>query len=450
LAFSPDGGLLAVPINDGYGVRVVRPATGEEVTVLRGHTNGVLSVAFGADGNSLVSSSQDATVRLWDVGRGTLTATYLGYPSGVQAVAFSPDGKRIASGGQDGVVKIWDATRRPDVLPISVERNIDALRFTPDGQAVVTAHRSGALRVHEAAAGSLSQHSACPCASEMLCPYHRLALSPDGRYLAAPGRADSRVVHLWEIATGEEVLQLAGHSVPVLNVAFSADGRRLATAAWDSKGQERTEFKIWDMADLEAGGQRSRELCGTAEFFRPHQLAFSPDGRRLAGAGPELRVQSGKSTASPVGVVRVWGLGGAEGSPEAFTPELTCPGPNTVVSAVQFSPDGRQLVSAEDVGRMVRVWDAATGRELRALQAPGRPTCLAFSPDGRRLAAVGMDPLVKLWDTCTWEEVCTLSGFARPRGGDFAFNARVAFSPDGKRLAASDHTSHVNVWHAGE
>src|SRR5262247_1313105 len=176
-----------------------------------------------------------------------------------------------------------------------------------------------------------------------------VAFSPDGKRLAT-GSFD-RTVKLWDADTGQELLTLKGHSDRVSSVAFSPDGKRLATGSGDQT------VKLWDAAN----GQALLTLKGHSEAV--WSVAFSPDGKRLA-------------TGSQDHTVKLWDAG-------ADQDLLTLKGHSNSVVSVAFSPDGKWLATGSE-DRKVKLWDAGTGQELLTLKGHGDVVhSVAFSPDGK-------------------------------------------------------------------
>ena len=228
-----------------------------------------------------------------------------------------------------------------------------------------------------------------------------VAFSPDGRQLASA--SDDHTVRLWDPISGQPTATLEGHTDWVQAVAFSPDGRQLATASHDGT------VRLWDLTT----GQPTTTLEGHTNMV--NRVAFSPDGRQLASASDDH-------------TVRLW-------DPISGQPTATLEGHTGRVFGLAFSPDGRQLASAGD-DHTVRLWDPINGQPTATLQGhTSGVRGLAFSPDGRRLASVGVG--ARLWDAATGQPTATFNT---------TLLLDVAFSPDGRQLATAGYDRTVRLW----
>ncbi len=234
-----------------------------------------------------------------------------------------------------------------------------------------------------------------------------IAYSPDGRYIAT-GSSD-RTIKIWEAATGRELRALnssntGGITTQIKALAYSPDGRVLASSGNDGK------LRLWDTAS----GQERAVINGHAKTVQA--LAFSPDGRWLASGGTEDQA------------VKIWEV--------ATQRELhTLSGHRAWITALAFSPNGQTLVSG-DVTGVLKIWEASTGSRLHSLNAhKDRIRSLAFSADGERLASGGNDAAVHIWQTRAGQLQKSLPPQAAPI-------VAVAFANNSQQLllCANDHT----------
>jgi WD40 repeat protein/serine/threonine protein kinase len=375
LAFSPDNTCFASGGEDGI-VRVWESASGKLLAACRGHRSKVISVAFRADGLRLVTASADGSVRQWDPATGReVEPPYEGHTGEVTTAAYSPDGAWVASGGTDRTVRVWGASDRQEVSVLHGYTGfVRDVAFTANGRQVI----------------SVSAYF--------------------GIFGIAYAGVGDNTVRIWEALPGAGLPVLRGHDKYVYPVAYSPDGRWIASGSWDHT------LCLWDA--------HTGELCATL----PHPgvvraLAFGPDSSWLVSA-PDL-----------AGHLQIWDV--ATGRRRQ---QIKAPGP--IVVAIAVSPDGSRIAAVERAGT-VSVVETASGREVAAWQIDGswsEKKPLAYSSDGRWLACMGEDKdNIDIWDAQTHQRITQLVGHTRP----VYF---VAFSSDGRRLASGGNDRTVRVW----
>jgi WD40 repeat protein len=412
VAWSPNGSVIAS--GSGYvggPIQLWDATSGQPLGALEGHTSGVCRLTFSRNGLRLYSASGDQTIRIWDVVQQRCLATLRGSTDVMHGLALSPDGTTLASSCRDGVVAFWKAFPRVEVEPLALttDRGAFGPAFAPDSR-VLAVRCEGAVSLFDLATRTEME----PLPVLGINDIRMVTYSPDGTLLA--GGSQSGKIRVWSCLEQRLLQELDGGQGPIHLLRFRSDGTRLfsidatARVVW------------WDTSTWQAVRAFPAEFPGAA-------VAISPDGRLLAvaakGVQRWLNAETGEllaTTASPhrrvVGRINFSGDGSRAASvaddgtvaiwnASSFQLIATFKGYNmSGAHGVGFSPDGRTLATAGGGRDAVKLWDLSTRRQLVTLPAEdSQLSFVEFSPDGKWLAARGMEGKLYLWRAPSWAEI---------------------------------------------
>jgi WD40 repeat protein len=259
LAVSPDGATLAT--GEGGGcicleaqLRLWDLRRGRLLRQFTGHLNGICDLAFSPDGQSLASAGHDARFRVWDVATGRRRFQVRGTDHHLRRVAFSPDGRTVAASGSEGELGLWDArdgTKLRDLGPQGKDkREIGLIAFVRGGQAVLACEADRGREEPRCSfwgveGGERLKSVGAPRERYL---WFRQALSPDGTLLAARDEEAPDAIQLWDVETGRRLACLSAPGEDVTALAFSADGKTLAS------GTEKATILLWDVVQARLDG----------------------------------------------------------------------------------------------------------------------------------------------------------------------------------------------------
>ena len=495
-AFSQDERMLASGSKD-HTLILWNTRTGERICpAYKGHQGTINAVAFSQDGRSVASAAYDGTLSLLDSLECRSRSVELDTNGFILSMAYSPNGKVICIGLNDNTLHLLNVdTGKPIGLPLQGhEGHVTAVAFSKDGKKVISGSDDRTIRIWDVETGSLvgtplrghaggiSFVSQSPDEGYILSSsdsdktvrqwlrstplqlassleghektVKSVAFSPDGRTIASGSK--DKTLRLWDARSGKLLTSpLEGHAGSITSVAFSPDGRTIVSGSKDKT------LRLWD---ARSGKLLTSPLEGHAGSVT--SVAFSPDGRRIASASHDkiLRIWDANSrkllfsspkihngllssvTFSPDGkyiasgdwdgVIHIW-RSADFALVKTMTNKLRSP-----IWVVSFSPDGRWIASGS--GDMaVRLWNTITGNPLEAIRGhKAMVNTLAFSPDGTRLVSGSNDGTLIFWDIETRQSIGTLFNYY---GSGVA---SVAFAPDNRRVVSGSYDGSIRVWDA--
>jgi WD40 repeat protein/predicted Ser/Thr protein kinase len=435
VAVSKDEKLLAVAYWDQlalWDLTTKRPLTGLPIATTE-------ALAFSPTGNLLAVGTWNAAgqpgIDLWDMSAGKVTKT-LARETEVRSVAFSPDGKLLATFDNRGSIKVvdWpsDRTLTNFTVPPPRRRPTGVVVFSPEGNRLAIGEDYGHVQLLDLRTGTV-----VPFQTQSSEGVTALVLSANAKLLAA---ALGSAVRLWDANSGESRGQLTNHTGWVKALAFTPDGRQLASASRDGT------IRIWSVAD------HTELRCLRSSGEGLEALAMLPDGRTLVtgsdggsvclwDATARSRVPAHTNWAIAFGIDSLTEIETRQFALETLDPRAACR------FGFAFTPDSRGFITTDRYGSLA-LWDARSVRVTENLPVLGSNHWgVALSPDGRWLAAGKTPEILTIWD---WTTRRAVTNFAVP----CEYYGKLAFSRSGNFLFAvainNEWVTSTRIWQTGD
>jgi WD40 repeat protein len=404
--FSPDGQTLVTASEDNT-VRLWS-IDGRELLRLSAQNQSFRNVRFSPDGQRIAAISADHTVKIWTV-TGKELMTFPGEAGADRFMAelcFIPNSSVIAASGATQTIKLWDMNGQPPKTLTGNKEPIWSLSCSPHGQTLASIDQGGVVKLWQT--DGQERTSFRPSTQSTF----GIRFSPDGQTLVTAG--GDKQINLWNL-DGKLIRTIGSHDNFVIAVRFSPDGQTIASVSADKTA------RLWNLQ-----GQMLKTFKGHQNFV--FGLSFSPNGQAIATAGGD-------------GSVRLWNLNNPN--------HQTWFGHQDSLRSVSFSPDGNTIATAGDgapeEAQVIRLWNRA-GQTLGRIKTKSgdwnRIWSLSFSPDGQAIAAAGSDKTLKLWD---------LKGrLLKTFNGHSDQVTEVRFSPDGQTLVTASIDGTVKLWQTSD
>ena len=399
IAFHPNNDELAVGNSNG-DVQIWNWSNNEEIARFHTRAGSLTSLDFSPDGRWL-SVCSNAGAEIWSTATGSLMRKFSGHTRHITLASFAQQGRQLVTAGADQTLKLWDLTSAEEPQEFWVQlAGIGDIAFSPNGTAIAVASKMDRNTPVDSRQFNLCLWDSDQKNVERTYEGHKnwltsVAFSPDGKRIAT-GSHDKQTI-IWDAGASEPLLKLTGHTEWVTCVTFASDDVLVS-------GSDDATVRFWNARTGKLVLNKRAHDGGVTS------LANVPAHRLVVSAGAD-------------GVVRIWSPEGDE--------VANATSPLGSIHGLALSADGQHLATASD--RTVHIWEFEAildrGVSVPRVTITGHTspiTGLAFSPDGKRLATAASDYNLNLWDVASGQEALRLPG------NDLA--PKVLFSPDGQRL----------------
>jgi eukaryotic-like serine/threonine-protein kinase len=436
--WSPDGKRLAT-IRGDY-VSIWDAADGKELVTLRGHEGAIRNVSFSPDGRLVLTTSLDRTARAWNAETGGQVALWRGHASQVNTATLSPDGRRVITAGDDGTVRLWwlappNDHSRPVAEPVV---NFSMMAVSPDGKCLATGGNDiprPAPRLWDASSGTLLHRLQAPREGGLamlrdpftFAKITGVTFSPDGQRLLSV--ADEE--HLWVRKSDPQdwLPPIFGSKAPSSNSTTPTpqDTALPFTPArvWDVQtGRQLAALPAGEFSLVCASFSRDGTKVLTGESTMKHFALYSDSGRMMSGG-----MTSGGTQQQTF--VRIYDA--------ATGKELRKLLHEGEILRAEFSPDARRVLTSANPthwpSKGLKMWDAESGKELFAIETYGSENVACYNPDGKTIVVFGGYPGISVYDAANGKKLNGYQG-ADVWGWLYRRAGLSPFSPDGKTLLA--------------